>query len=286
MSVLVRHLRFLVAFSLFSAAVVPAFAQQFEPDALAAKVAAKILSTKKNVVAIAPFTLHKQPLNPLGEAVTKEFAAALRRAAPGLQYLDRDALARGPQRVNLLPVDASFPDVTLALAMAAGSEVGITGSIHVEDGGATLRISISDLKAPSDPSEYGIGQVIGKFQSSLPLSPDWEELSKRPVEGNVNGIYRPSPEDGVSYPECIKCPDPGFTAEARAFNTQGIVLLMVTVNSAGDPQDLLVLKHPGHGLMEASLEAVRHWKFKPARLRDGTPVSTRVVIEITFRLLK
>jgi TonB family protein len=45
-----------------------------------------------------------------------------------------------------------------------------------------------------------------------------------------------------------------------------------------------VLKPLGLGLQEKAVEAVRKWRFKPA-LKDGKPVDSSAVIEVTFRIV-
>ena len=89
--------------------------------------------------------------------------------------------------------------------------------------------------------------------------------------------------DGVTMPKCLHCPKPNYTQEARNKKCEGVVVLIVVVTREGMPADIEVKKSLGLGLDENATEAVRQWTFKPAK-KDGRPVTSRVPIEITFRL--
>ena len=92
-------------------------------------------------------------------------------------------------------------------------------------------------------------------------------------------------QGGVGYPECLRCPNPGYSAEAHARNFQGKVVLQVVITPEGRATDIKVLKATGMGLDEKAIEAVRKWTFKPAMGPGGRPVPVRVTVEVAFRLL-
>jgi len=102
--------------------------------------------------------------------------------------------------------------------------------------------------------------------------------------GGSTGPGKPG-VNGVGEPVCIHCPDPKFTEDARKAKYQGTVLLRVVVNADGTTQVLGVARGLGMGLDENAVAAVRGWKFRAARGRDGKPVPVEVLIEVTFRLL-
>jgi TonB family protein len=91
--------------------------------------------------------------------------------------------------------------------------------------------------------------------------------------------------NGVGYPECVYCPTPSFSEEARKTKTQGAVTLRIIVGADGRATNLRVMRGLGMGLDERAVEAVRNWRFKPALGPTGKPVPTEVLIEVTFRLL-
>ena len=60
-----------------------------------------------------------------------------------------------------------------------------------------------------------------------------------------------------------------------------MVSLVVTPDGAA--HGLRVVRSLGMGLDEKALEAVRQWRFEPAR-KDGKPVAVAVDVEVNFRL--
>ncbi len=99
--------------------------------------------------------------------------------------------------------------------------------------------------------------------------------------GIGGGIYRVG--GGVSEPRTIFAPEPEFSEEARKAKHQGVVIVSVIVGPDGRARNIHVVQPLGLGLDEKAVEAVRTWRFDPAR-KDGQPVSVAVNIEVTFRL--
>ncbi len=99
--------------------------------------------------------------------------------------------------------------------------------------------------------------------------------------GIGGGPYRVG--GGVSAPRTLFAPDPEYSEEARKAKYQGTVVLWVVVGPDGRTHDIRVQRSLGLGLDEKAVEAVRRWKFEPAR-KDGQPVAVQVNIEVNFRL--
>lgn len=109
-------------------------------------------------------------------------------------------------------------------------------------------------------------------------------VAQQPAEshaGTAGGAARAG-VNGVGSPQCIYCPPPSYTKEARKVNYNGTVLLDVTVTAEGEVIEPKVIKGPGLGLNEKALEQVKKWKMKPATGQDGKPAKCRVQIEVTF----
>lgn len=100
--------------------------------------------------------------------------------------------------------------------------------------------------------------------------------------GVGGGIYRAG-SGGVSSPRAISTPDPEYSEEARKAKVQGVVTLYAVIGPDGRPRDLRVMRALGMGLDEKALEAVRNWRFEPAK-KDGQAVSVMVNIEVRFSL--
>lgn len=89
---------------------------------------------------------------------------------------------------------------------------------------------------------------------------------------------------GYGYPTCLYCPEPQFSDEAVKAKYQGVVLLSAIITADGRATDIQVVKGLGLGLDEKAIEAVRTWRFTPARGPDGKAAAVRTPIEVTFRL--
>jgi protein TonB len=96
--------------------------------------------------------------------------------------------------------------------------------------------------------------------------------------GDVFGVG-----NGVSMPRAIYAPEPEFSEEARIAKFQGEVTLLVTIGTDGRARNLTVVRSLGMGLDQKALDAVRTWRFDPAR-KDGRPVAVQMNIIVNFHL--
>ena len=89
--------------------------------------------------------------------------------------------------------------------------------------------------------------------------------------------------NGVSMPRAIYAPEPEFSEEARIAKFQGEVTLLVTIGTDGRARNLTVVRSVGMGLDQKALDAVRTWRFEPAK-KDGRPVAVQMNIIVNFHL--
>jgi len=99
--------------------------------------------------------------------------------------------------------------------------------------------------------------------------------------GVGGGVYRVG--GGVSPPRPTFAPDPEYSEEARKAKYQGTVILTMIVGPDGKARDIRVSRSLGMGLDEKALEAVRTWRFDPAR-KNAQAVAVMISVEVTFRL--
>jgi TonB family protein len=100
--------------------------------------------------------------------------------------------------------------------------------------------------------------------------------------GAGGGVYQIGGE--VSQPVPIYKPEPEYSEEARKAKYSGTVLLSIVVDEKGNTRDIHVVRPLGLGLDEKAIEAVSHWRFRPA-MRHGHPVAVQAQVEVNFRLL-
>lgn len=101
--------------------------------------------------------------------------------------------------------------------------------------------------------------------------------------GTGGGVFNAG-TGGYGSPACLYCPKPDFSDEAVKAKYQGVVEIETVVTADGRAIDPRVVKPVGMGLDEKAVEAVRTWRFTPARGPDGKPAAVRVLIEVSFHL--
>jgi TonB family protein len=99
--------------------------------------------------------------------------------------------------------------------------------------------------------------------------------------GTGGGPYRPG--SGVTPPGLLHEVKPDYTEEARRNGVEGEVVLEIVVRSDGSVGNIRVLRGLGAGLDQRAADAVRQWRFSPAR-RQGAPVDVMVEVEVEFRI--
>ena len=99
--------------------------------------------------------------------------------------------------------------------------------------------------------------------------------------GIGGGPYRPG--SGITPPELLREVKPEYTEDARRGGIEGDVELEIVVRSDGSVGDVKVLRGLGGGLDRRAVEAVRQWRFAPAK-RFGRAVDVLVEVAVEFKL--
>lgn len=99
--------------------------------------------------------------------------------------------------------------------------------------------------------------------------------------GTGGGPYRPG--SGIEPPRLVHEVKADYTEEARRRGISGDVLLEIVVRSNGSVGDVRLLRGLGSGLDQRAVQAVRQWRFTPAR-RKGAPVDVLVEVAVEFIL--
>ncbi|MFK5923867.1 MAG: energy transducer TonB [Verrucomicrobiota bacterium] len=77
---------------------------------------------------------------------------------------------------------------------------------------------------------------------------------------------------------------PIYPKIARKKGYQGTSVFIATINPDGSIKELKLSKTSGHAILDrAAKEALRHWKFTPAK-RNGITIASQLRIPIIFRL--
>jgi TonB family protein len=99
--------------------------------------------------------------------------------------------------------------------------------------------------------------------------------------GTGGGPYRPGA--GITPPSLVREVKPDYTEEARQRGLTGEVELEIVVRSDGSVGSVRLVRGLGSGLDQRAIDAVRQWRFTPAR-RFGTPVDVLVQVAVEFRI--
>ncbi len=91
-------------------------------------------------------------------------------------------------------------------------------------------------------------------------------------------------QGSLTEPVLLWKAEPEYSDEARKAKIQGSVIMRVEIDARGQVQNIAVSQGLGLGLDERAVAAVRKWKFR-AGTRNGKPVTTNALIQVTFRLL-
>jgi protein TonB len=76
---------------------------------------------------------------------------------------------------------------------------------------------------------------------------------------------------------------PDYTDEARRLGIEGDVVLEIIVRADGSVGEIKVLQGLRGGLDRRAIDAVKQWRFSPAR-RHGSPVDVVVEVAVEFKL--
>jgi protein TonB len=107
-----------------------------------------------------------------------------------------------------------------------------------------------------------------------------------PMQGAMAaGAAEPAPIESPRFDMAyLKNPPPAYPSLSRRMKEQGRVILRVLVNVAGEAQDVEVRMSSGSERLDrAAMDAVRRWRFAPAR-RGAETIAAYALVPIVFQL--
>jgi len=198
---------------------------------------------------------------------------------------DRDKLQASPGRLPKQSMQQFTPPMVVVRnldpKLAVPPTIVVPPDIHLQQPNMPeLGDPLSHL--PSVPSNgTGSGGGIGSGNGGGVGSGEGPGFGPGRGGGTGGGVFRVG--GGVSAPKEIYAPEPEYSEEARKVKHMGTVVLQLVVGSDGNPRDIRVVRTLGLGLDEKAIEAVRRWRFEPAK-KDGKPVAALVSVEVDFHL--
>jgi len=254
-------------------------------DSLASRVAEQIRQSKidpayPKILVIDFSNASDKQFSKLGSMLADDLAQSLAGFASGFQVEDRKSFNAYLKENWMGLEDLQSEAVCLTLARSMGGAGVVRGTIEA---GANQELRVS-LRID------GLGS-IWSGDAELPLTAALQELLKQPAISFARspdaipaepGILQPG-VDGASLPVCVFCPSPDYTDLARAAKYRGTVELSLIVTKDGAVNSVVVLKGAPFALTQKAIDAVRKWKFKPAKFH-GQSVPVRVPVDIEFQL--
>ena len=157
---------------------------------------------------------------------------------------------------------------------AAALQRGQTIAVRCEGGGMVLASPVL-----RDCSIEPYASQASESQNLFEVPTD----STAPSDSNQSEESKPAPN--ITMPVLISQAPAQYTEDARRNNVSGTVELVLTVDEDGNPQNVKVAKSLGMGLDESAVDAVKHYKFRPAMDQStGKPVPAQISVSVNFRL--
>ncbi|HXE91363.1 MAG TPA: energy transducer TonB [Terriglobales bacterium] len=195
-----------------------------------------------------------------------------------------------------------------------GTLLGVGGHLH-DDGrrlvleNTSRKETVATLGAKLNAEGHILEMPIAKFEQGyalnkgevLKVTASYENpgpASPQGAMGIVVGYFVPKDDvemtelyriyqvgHGVKAPVPIRTRGSEFSSDSRAKKPDftGTVILRAIIGSNGQVREARVIRSAGKSLDQKAVEAVRQWKFEPAR-KNGEPVTVLVQIEVNFRL--
>lgn len=140
--------------------------------------------------------------------------------------------------------------------------------------------------------------VVKRVKTEVPAPVKAEPKPAEPIEQAAPppaiSATDDSPAEMVSAPlvaprfdaAYLNNPAPAYPMQSRRLNEAGRVLLRVQVSETGSALQVQLHQSSGHSrLDQAALDAVKRWRFIPAR-RGDVAISEWVIVPITFNLTR
>ncbi len=148
------------------------------------------------------------------------------------------------------------------------------------------RAGVPSIARDTPPQETdshgpGIGGGTGSGHGTGVGEGDGNGIGPGSGGGTGGGPYRPGA--GITAPAIVREIKPDYTEEGRRRHLEGDVVLEIVVKSDGSVGSVKLLQGLGAGLDERAVDAVRQWRFSPAK-RYGTPVDVIVEVAMEFKL--
>lgn len=148
----------------------------------------------------------------------------------------------------------------------------------------TVNFNLNNSVGPGNRSNPAISdnsqarQAGASFRPIALASTSGSQQAGRGSDAGVNTVG-----GSVHAPVLISSVDPQYTEAARKAKLSGNVVVGLTVDPNGVPQDVHITKGLGNVLDAKAVEAVQQYRFKPGT-KNGEPVAVALNVEVNFQI--
>ena len=224
---------------------------------------------------------HRDPAPP--PPAERKGVAALRSPLPARRPPSPPASARQippprvepppvPNPVELQPVKAEpEPPIVAPVVVAAADPRDLAGVPWRKD----RPVQETESYGPGAGGGTGSGRGTGLGEG------DGAGIGAGSGGGTGGGPYRPGA--GITAPSIMREVKPDYTEEGRRRHVEGDVVVEIVVRRDGSVGSVKLLQGLGAGLDQRAIDAVRQWRFSPAK-RYGVAVDVMVEVAMEFKL--
>jgi TonB family protein len=240
-------------------------------------------------ILVVNFTGPSDSTSLLGIQLADALSSQLLAQSNGIRVVDRTSLQSflGSERIRSKVFEEEQAAGWLASELSASAV--LVGTLMKEGSGVRIHVRLlnaqdalrKEKKKEKAPSEELVLSVENPESALAPAEP-FGELFAADTTSQGEKLFRAG-VNGVTMPRCYSMPDPKYSDLARSARFNGSVVLEVTIMVDESVADVRLIRGAPFGLNDSAREAVANWKCKPAA-SGGTPVPTRVPIEVTFRV--
>ncbi|MDD2344247.1 MAG: energy transducer TonB [Tolumonas sp.] len=146
-----------------------------------------------------------------------------------------------------------------------------------------VKVKPKPLKKPKPVVKQVVKPVKpeSKPKTESPVSAPVQQLKPAPAKAEIAPAPVEAPKFNAAY---LSNPAPVYPRRSRMLEEEGIVKLKVHVSAEGNALDVQLFKSSGFSrLDDAALNAVKSWRFVPAKRGDQS-IEGWVIVPVSFKL--
>jgi TonB family protein len=271
---------FLVLFPFVTICAAPAQRDLSPKELLANRLVNGIAASGIRRVVVFDFTGPEGQLIPFGSWLTDEVSKSLAGRNIEVQVVDRSQLGLEMEKQHLSVADLLNRSVRTKISKSLGVDGFVVGSFGPFRDEIGLTFAVWRLDSPSNTDFRYSSMITGKLPLDIEASAhlDIPLQSFRPSDGVFRAGYA-----GRTIAECDYCPPPKFSAETVWKVKRGTIIADIVVSTEGRVSEIKIVQSPDMELNEATIKAIKGYKFKSAVDPDGNPAAVRMPYEIIIR---